>query len=194
MPAGTITSILLASAVTHSAPLMNAQAQQEFYNNLLPLCGKAFEGKVINPTAQDESFSSKRLVMHVRNCADGQIQIPFHVGDNASRTWILTWTGSGISLKHDHRLPSGEDDPVTMYGGHTQAAGFAHHQSFPVDPFSQELFIKSKIPASTGNTWHMSVYPDRFTYALTREGRNFEVQFDLTKPVELPVTPWGYKD
>jgi hypothetical protein len=28
---------------------------------------------------------------------------------------------------------------------------------------------------------------------LTRQGREFRVDFDLTKPISAPVTPWGYE-
>jgi hypothetical protein len=40
----------------------------------------------------------------------------------------------------------------------------------------------------------MYVYPEKFSYRLVREGREFRVDFDLSKPVALPPTPWGYAD
>jgi hypothetical protein len=40
----------------------------------------------------------------------------------------------------------------------------------------------------------MYIYPEKFTYRLTREGREFRVDFDLTKPVPAPPAPWGYTD
>jgi hypothetical protein len=132
--------------------------------------------------------------MHVRKCSDEELQIPFHVGDDASRTWIITKTGSGLSLKHDHRLKSGDDDPLTMYGGHTVDAGFNQAQSFPADQYSKELFTASGIPQSNGNTWQMFIYPEKFTYRLIRQGREFRVDFDLTKPITAPAVPWGYAD
>ena len=36
--------------------------------------------------------------------------------------------------------------------------------------------------------------PDVFTYRLIRQGREFKVDFDLTKPITPPSAPWGYKD
>ncbi len=44
------------------------------------------------------------------------------------------------------------------------------------------------------NSWQMYIYPEKFTYRLTREGREFRVDFDLTKPVPAPPAPWGYTD
>ena len=132
--------------------------------------------------------------MHVRRCDETQLQVPFHVGEDASRTWLITKTGSGLSLKHDHRHEDGTEDVLTQYGGHTVDAGWAEVQSFPADQYSKELFVKNAIPQSVGNTWQMYIYPEQFTYRLIREGREFRVDFDLTTPVEAPPAPWGYDD
>ncbi len=186
-------SYSVAAKVVQDAPLVSIPTHDAYFNHLKALCGKAFAGKVTvdNPVAG--GFEGP-LIMHVRKCTDHQLHIPFHVGDNHSRTWILTKTGSGISLKHDHRLKDGNHDPVTMYGGHTVDAGFDRVQSFPVDQYSKELFVADGIPASNTNVWQMYIYPERFTYRLIREGREFRVDFDLTNPVALPPTPWGYAD
>ena len=176
------------------APLVSIPAQDQFFDQIRTLCGKAFSGKVTEGNSADSAFSEKKLVMHVRHCSDSQLQVPFHVGDDASRTWIITKTGSGLSLKHDHRMKNGEDDKSTMYGGHTVDSGWPQAQSFPADQYSKELFVASGIPQSTGNSWHMYIYPEKFTYRLTREGREFRVDFDLTQPIKTPPAPWGYKD
>ena len=98
-----------------------------------------------------------------------------------------------MSLKHDHRQKNGSSDISTMYGGHTQDAGWAEVQSFPSDQYSKELFVDQGIPQSIGNIWQMYIYPEKFTYRLIRQGREFRVDFDLTKPINTPITPWGYK-
>jgi hypothetical protein len=66
-------------------------------------------------------------------------------------------------------------------------------QSFPADQYSKELFVEQGIPQSVGNTWQMYIYPEKFTYRLIRQGREFRVDFDLTKPIETPKAPWGYE-
>lgn len=175
------------------APLVSIATHDAFFDALRALCGKAFEGKLAPSNAKVEGFEG-RLVMHVRQCTDSQLQIPFHVGDDHSRTWIITKTGSGLSLKHDHRHQDGSSDSSTMYGGHTVDAGWNQVQSFPADIYSKELFVRSGIPQSTTNVWQMFVYPDTFSYRLIRESREFRVNFDLRKPVALPPTPWGYSD
>ncbi len=182
-----------ASAVVLEAPLVSIKNQDEFFDRLSQLCGKAYEGNVTVNNANDGNFTDKKLVMHVRKCSNQQLQIPFHVGKDASRTWIISKTGSGLSLKHDHRQQDGSYHKSTMYGGHTVDGGWPAVQSFPADHYSKELFIAQQIPQSIGNIWQVYIYPEKFTYRLVRQGREFRVDFDLTKPVSLPVTPWGYE-
>lgn len=191
------TSLLVernASAVVMEAPLVSIKSHDDFFNNIRQYCGKAFEGKVTVDNSNSTSFANKKLIMHVRKCSDKQLQVPFHVGNDASRTWLITKTGSGLSLKHDHRHKDGTNDISTMYGGHTNDAGWAEVQSFAADQYSKELFVKQGIPQSVGNTWQMFIYPTKFTYRLIRDGREFRVDFDLTKPINTPSAPWGYKD
>jgi len=129
--------------------------------------------------------------MHVRDCAPGEIRVPFHAGTNRSRTWVITRTPDGLRLKHDHRHEDGTSDSVTLYGGDTRNAGTALKQEFHADPHTASL-----IPAARTNIWTIEVLPgERFAYALRREGtvRRFRVEFDLQKPVPPPPPPWGAK-
>ncbi|NYZ62367.1 hypothetical protein [Luteimonas deserti] len=174
----------------------------EFLAALARHCGEAFAGRILAnepapaPDAAPDPFEGKDLVMHVRGCSEkeAELRIPFHVGDDHSRTWILTRTERGLRLKHDHRLPDGSDDPVTMYGGDTRDAGTAQRQEFPVDAESIAMFEREGLAASVTNTWAMEIEPrQRFVYELARPGgRKFQVEFDLTKTVAAPPTPWGY--
>ncbi len=160
-------------------------------------CGQAFAGRVIanTPTPANDAFAGRSLVMHVRECKEGEIKIPFHVGDDRSRTWIVTRTATGLRLKHDHRHEDGSPDAVTMYGGDTATPGTAARQEFPVDAASIELFERGGNKESQSNTWAMEIEPrQRFLYQLSRPGgRLFQVEFDLRTPVEAPPTPWGHQ-
>jgi hypothetical protein len=186
-------SLATQAAVVQQAPLVSITSHDAYFSKLQALCGKAFVGKVVVDTPASAGFDG-RLIMHVRQCSDTQLQIPFHVGDDHSRTWIITKTGSGLSLKHDHRNKDGSYAESTMYGGHTLDAGWPTLQSFPADQYSKEMFIRHGTPQSNTNIWQMFIYPEQFSYRLIREGREFRVDFDLTKPVKVPVAPWGYKD
>jgi len=181
-------------AAVMEAPLVSIKSHDTYFNNIKQYCGQAFEGKVTVDNSASDSFANKKLIMHVRKCTDTQLQIPFHVGDDSSRTWIISKTGSGLSLKHDHRHKDGTNDVSTMYGGHTLDAGWSTVQSFPADQYSKELFAAQGIPQSIGNTWQMFIYPTEFTYRMIRDGREFRVDFDLSKPVTPPTAPWGYQD
>ena len=194
-----------AAAAAAAQPAGISAPADEFLLRLAEHCGQAFAGRIVaNEPASPEpdAFEGQELVMHVRGCEEPtrEIRVPFHVGDNHSRTWILTRTEDGLRLKHDHRLEDGSDDPVTMYGGDTVDAGTAQRQEFPVDQESIELFGREGLDVSTTNVWAMEIEPgQRFLYELARpegeqnpQGRLFQVEFDLTRPVETPPTPWGY--
>lgn len=169
------------AAATAEAP---ATAQDAFFANLTALCGQRFEGKVVTNEAADSDFAGKRLLMHVRDCSADEIRIPFWVGEDRSRTWVVTRTDSGLRLKHDHRQPDGKTDPLHWYGGDTANEGTAERQEFPVDQESIDLFNANDASVSTTNVWAMEVHPDKtFTYELRRPNRHFQVDFDLTKPI-----------
>src|SRR5690606_6495237 len=87
----------------------------KFWENLKSHCGKAYEGELLTPGNED--FAGKKLVMHVRSCQDNTILIPFFVGEDRSRTWVLTLQDDLITLKHDHRHEDGSEDDITQYGG-----------------------------------------------------------------------------
>lgn len=180
----------LAACATAST---RASPQDAFFASLSALCGKAFEGRIGSPPVPaDASFAGKRLVMHVRQCSPTEIRIPFQVGDDRSRTWVVSRTESGLRLKHDHRHQDGSEDLLTQYGGHTITEGTALRQEFPADQFSKDLFDRNNAAVSTTNVWAMEVDPRRiFVYELRRPNRFFRVEFDLTHPVSPPPPPWG---
>lgn len=169
-----------------------------FFSNVAGLCGKAFAGRVVAnepPPSAADPFEGKTLVFHVRRCSKDRLELPFHVGDDRSRTWVLTRVGGAISLKHDHRHRDGSSDSLTMYGGVTRTAGTAVRQEFPADSESKNLFTRLKLPVSLPNVWAMEVEPGRrFVYELARPGRLFRVEFDLTHQVPVPPAPWGHEE
>ena len=174
-------ALILSACATTPAP---SPAQAVFMARLNALCGQRFEGRVVTTDAVDADFASQRLLMHVRDCSSNEVRIPFSVGEDRSRTWFVTRTSDGLTLKHDHRDPQGEPDGLHWYGGDTNSAGTAERQEFPVDAFSIELFNAGNAAVSTTNVWAMEIHPDRmFAYELRRPNRHFRVEFDLTRPV-----------
>ena len=178
-----------------STPQAGADAMM---SALRTLCGQAFEGRVEvdTPATPDSPFDGKPLVMHVRECGDDVVRVPFHVGDDRSRTWVFTRTPGGLRLKHDHRHADGSPDALTMYGGEmTRGAplqGEVVRLEFPVDAESIALFTAEGRTASLTNTWAVELRPTTFVYELARpNGRLFRVVFDLMRPVTPPPAPWG---
>lgn len=168
----------------------NAAANQVFWESLSKHCGKSFEGSVTTPISDNDPFAGKKLVMHVEDCGEGFIHIPFFVGDDKSRTWVLTMNDGLIKLKHDHRHEDGTPDKVTQYGGTASNTGMTGIQFFPADQETADL-----IPASSTNVWWITLDETSFTYNLRRMGtdRFFSVKFDLTKEVESPGPAWGWE-
>jgi hypothetical protein len=193
-----LATLLLAGCATRAIDV-NPQAQ--FIARLNALCGQAFAGRLVSDPATDSDMAGKTLVMHVRRCSATRVEIPFHVGNDRSRTWVITQTISGLRLKHDHRHEDGSNDPVTLYGGDTatddRGRGTASRQSFPVDAESIATFRANGLNRSVTNVWTIELDAARFAYELRRPPgpteRYFRVEFDLAKPVPAPPAPWGHE-
>ncbi len=166
------------------------QPSDVFWNALKEHCGKAYQGFLEFPI-EDEDFGGKKLVMHLRSCADDEIKIPFYVGDDKSRTWILTRDKGIISLKHDHRHEDGTEDVINFYGGSASNVGKENIQFFPADAHTQKM-----IPEAATNVWWITIDKTTFTYNLRRLGtdRVFRVVMDLSVPIVSPEAPWGWND
>tara|TARA_R100001369_G_scaffold11109_1_gene24426 strand:+ start:15628 stop:16191 length:564 start_codon:yes stop_codon:yes gene_type:complete len=180
--------LFLVFIFTNNSIAQNNNEAEIFWNNLKGHCGKAYEGK-LDESLKNDAFSGEKLVMYVMACDNNTIRIPFYVGEDRSRTWVLTLEGDQIKLKHDHRHEDGTEDSITQYGGISTNAGLKDLQFFPADKETALL-----IPAAASNIWWITLDEKSFSYNLKRLGSDrpqFTVKFDLTKPVEIPRAPWG---
>lgn len=188
-------ALLLAACMTPQASRSGAAPADLFFARLTALCGQAFEGRLVTSEAADAAMVGERLMMHVADCTPQQIRIPFHVGANRSRTWVITRTAAGLRLKHDHRHEDGTPDAMTLYGGDTAERGTAERQEFPVDAESIALFRRENRAVSVTNVWAVEARAARFAYELRRppgpNARFFRVEFDLVRPVPAPPPAWG---
>ncbi len=162
----------------------------QFWDALQEHCGNSYSGTVLEAPENDD-FRGKKLVMHIRSCDDRVIKIPFFVGDDRSRTWILTRKDNRIQLKHDHRHQDGTEDEITRYGGTSPNTGLQNLQLFPADQETAEL-----LPLAATNVWWITLDEHSFSYNLKRLGteRLFNVEFDLSKTIDTPAAPWGWED
>lgn len=185
-----VAALLTACAPGPGTPAPLPPAQEQFWAALQGICGQAFEGDLAERIPPDDVFTGRRLVMHVRECDESVLRIPFHVGEDRSRTWVLIRTADGLRLKHDHRHEDGSDEELTWYGGDTAGAGTPTRQEFPADAETAAM-----LPEAATNVWTIDMRPgELFAYALRREGteRRLRVEFDLTRPVQPPPPPWGF--
>jgi len=174
-------------------PSPEPPAAELFFKRLSQFCGQAFVGQVAKSNPGDTLWQKARVVMHIRDCSDQEIRIPLHVDKDRSRTWVLTRIPQGLQLRHEHRHADGSLDAVTGYGGQTlNSSGTPNEQAFPSDADSNALFEAQKMPAAKANTWWLLFLPNgHFAYRLTRPGRDFQIDFDLSQPVALPPPAWG---
>jgi hypothetical protein len=185
------TSLVLCFVISLATSAQEIESpSKQFWNGLKSLCGKAFQGQLELPK-EDEDFGGKPLVMHVRKCTENEIKIPFFVGEDKSRTWILNYGNDRISLKHDHRHKDGTEDDINFYGGITTNSGKVDIQIFSADEHTQQL-----IPGAATNVWWISINDSTFTYNLRRLGtdRVFKVVMDITQPIANPDAPWGWEE
>jgi len=186
-------AILAAAALAACAVVpRSAPSQEQFYARLRALCGHAYEGRVVSSEAADREMAAARLVIQVRSCSDERLVIPFHVGNDHGRIWIVSRTPTGLHLRHEHRRADGSEEPVSGYGGDSDGPGNPRRQQFAADQASRDLFVRADTPASITNVWAIEIVPGRMlAYELRRPGRFFRAEFDLSRPAAAPPPPWG---
>jgi len=144
------------------------ETQDVFFDRIKSLCGARFEGQSVFPEDPGDGFRDQLLVAVIETCSKDEIRIPFIVGEDRSRTWILKKTNDGLQFKHDHRHADGTADKVSLYGGTTTFSGTYQTQSFPADAFTANL-----IPEAATNEWFLSLSEDNneITYYLERHNK-----------------------
>lgn len=161
-------STLSVHAAELDAPSKRPAEQAQFFSLLKQNCGAIFSGQSVFPQDANDAFANQELVATIASCTDQEIRVPFAVGSDQSRTWIIRWQGEQLELKHDHRHADGSPDDVTMYGGLALQEGHARAQAFQADAYTAQL-----IPAAATNVWTISISEEhhQLTYYLERDGR-----------------------
>lgn len=155
--------------------------EREFLSTLNKFCKQSFSGTAIFPEGDKNPFAGQALTIHFATCNENELSIPFQVGEDKSRTWVLTLDENGLLFKHDHRHEDGTPDEITLYGGYASSKGNTLQQFFPADEYTAKL-----IPAAATNEWTLALSADKKTlsYILKRDGQlRFHATFDLTTPL-----------
>lgn len=153
------------------------KASSSFFDNLSLHCGKTYNGITEFPKDPQHPFVGKPLQMYVEHCSENEIRIPFKVGNNSSRTWIITKTNKGLLLKHDHRHADGTPEDLTMYGGYANSEGNPWQQHFEADNDTFKM-----IPEAKTNIWTITIDDKNqtFTYSLQRHSKpRYKAVFDI---------------
>ena len=155
--------------------------EQAFLNNLASLCGQSFRGQETYMQEGRESWADKDLVMHVTVCEPNQVQIPFHIDDDKSRTWMFLADNGRLRFRHDHRHEDGTPEDQTLYGGYSDGTGNEFRQHFPADEYTIDLLVDT-----LNREWHVVLDEElsNFSYRLLYHGEIvFQADFDLTNPL-----------
>jgi hypothetical protein len=168
-----------------------APEQEAFWGRMAAHCGNAYRGEVSDATAYYRDAVRGEAVIHFMDCSDHRIHVPFHLGDNRSRNWILTRAGGTIRLKHDHRHPDGTEEEISQYGGDAPAPGLPTRQIFPADAHTARI-----LPERADNFWFFDfVDEETLHYGVhwPKHGHSVRFAFDVSSPVEPPPRPWGWE-
>ena len=178
------------------AATQDAEALDQYWENLSAHCGEAFPGQLaVEPPGDEMLEGEELLVVHFDVCTEDEIRLPFHIEQmdgewDRSRTWIFRRTDDGrIELRHDHRQPDGTEDEVTWYGAWTVGEGSATRQEF--------IIQDREYPDGSTRGWRILIEPgEHYIYGTIRDGEwSWRVDFDLSEPMdELPPPAWGYED
>lgn len=165
----------------------NQNEAKKFLEQFKQFEGKYFEGEIVAGGKEGDGFVGQKLMMQVKSYSDRDVKIPFYVGEDKSRTWVLSYSNNLLTLKHDHRQEDGSADAVTFYGGTANNNGSEIMQMFPADQETCQM-----IDYACYNVWWITMDSNTFTYNLRRIGsdRLFSVKFDLRKPIESNYQPW----
>ena len=128
-----------------------------------------------------ESWAQFPFRMFVTRCDNQEIHIPFHVGENKSRTWMFIVEEGRLRFRHDHRHEDGTPEDMTLYGGYANDKGTPFRQEFPADDYTINIH-----PRSEGSIWVVELAQDMssFNYQLHHNGELlFHAKFDLTKEI-----------
>jgi hypothetical protein len=151
-----------------------------FFERFKEMEGKKFAGHQVYIREDMESWADLELVMHVREYHHNVVLIPFRVGENTSRTWMLYREADGrLRFRHDHRHEDGSPEDLTLYGGYTAPGSDGFKQIFPADDYTCNM-----LQAICDNEWTVMFSEElaAFTYILKKAGELiFQADFDLTE-------------
>jgi hypothetical protein len=154
-----------------------SSSAEQFMSSLSELCGNTYTGSVVSKQAVDADWRAAPLTLGPVECEAGAVHAPLAVGEDRSRTWHITRDGETVELRHEHRLKDGSPDPVSYYGGYSNADSTSSAMYFPADEASKTMFVENGLDVSVANVWTLSIEDGVLRYALARPERDFRAEF-----------------
>lgn len=194
----TLRSILKVRRVLASLPLAailvgcagsSSKPSDTFFENMTALCGQTVSGNVISEQEVDADWRASDLVVGPVTCEPDTIRLPLAVGEDTSRTWVLSRMDGDLIFRHEHVEPDGSPSAVTQYGGAAREGGTASRQDFPADAATKANFQENGLTASLPNVWTLSLDNDQLLYALARPATNTDPARDFRAAFQLNVKP-----
>ncbi len=155
--------------------------EKKFFERISTLCGKKFAGEEVFTAEGRESFAGEKMIIHFEKCTEDEIRIPFHIGDDKSRTWLLLVEDGELRFRHDHRDEDGDPEEITMYGGYSDKKGTEYSQFFPPDDYTLDLLERAP-----GHEWVLTFSEDMktLTYCLqSKDNLVFKAKFFIDEPL-----------
>jgi hypothetical protein len=180
-------SIMGCAALAACAPVVSENPSDTFFDNMTALCGGSYSGQVVSDQAVDADWIGSALVVGPVTCETDVIRMPLAVGEDASRTWVLTRNSDDLEFRHEHVEPDGTPSAVTQYGGYARDGGSPMRQDFPADELTKTNFSENGLTVSLPNVWTLTFDGQTLGYALARPAtktdpaRDFRAVFD-TQP------------
>lgn len=143
--------------------------QEQFFNNLLALCGEEFVGESTYPDNPEHDLVATELRVHIETCTSDVITaVLYRDSETWHAGWIIEKRDNGLHLYHDHigdKVYEEGEEPLTGYGGYADDRGSATRQYFPADDHTAEI-----LPEASTNVWMMDLDIENgiFVYYLER--------------------------
>lgn len=144
------------------------RSSDAFFENLTALCGGSYLGQITSNQAVDADWIASVLVVGPVSCEDDVIRMPLAVGEDRSRTWVVSLNEDELEFRHEHVEPDGSPSAVTQYGGFASVGGTAERQEFPADELTRENFWENDLIVSLPNVWTLTFDGQSLGYTLSR--------------------------
>ncbi len=150
-----------------------------FWKTLQPACGKLLPGDMLSRRSADRDWRRAGVSLDVVECSREGVRMVLAVGDDRSRSWILTPQDGGILFRIDRAEGTGPG--VTGYGGLSTEGADAMRQIFPTDDVTKEIFTERNLVLALDNVWSLTLDPEsgHLTYEVERTSGGRKMRFDL---------------